>query len=290
MSFSKRFNKGLCLTICILILLCFTIYGFVVSVSTNEVAEAITNKAIIGSDLLNVNYTNVVDGKYFNASVLSQLYECLAGTGATFDTVKNLSQSPKTGANAISNGIDSADIRSKNGGKDLVIKFGGLNWIVTSLTTDNLGNTIITLWLEESTFTSKWSNVTGSSFTTTYPTSVYSSSLIRAKLLNGKSFDDDGNRKTVKYLDTAGSSTLISYTADANYPFKIFTETVSENPNSIIEYLVQPNAVEYQHTQDHRKCNWTPTREPNEALDTFSDGWNAAGTVNVQNKSEAKRS
>ncbi|MDE6870013.1 MAG: hypothetical protein K2J75_04725, partial [Clostridia bacterium] len=283
MNFSKKFNKGFCLTISILILLCITFCCFALSVCSNEIAEAIANKVSIGTDLLHNNYTKVADGKYFNADVLSSLYEYLAGTGATYKTVELLSQSPKTGTNAISNGIDSADIRGNNDGKDLVIKFGGLNWIVTSLTTDMSGNTILTLWLESSTYTSKWSNITGSSFTATYPTSVYSSSLIRAKLLNGKSFDNSGTRAAVKYVNTVNSSTLVPYTADPNYPFKVFTETVAENPNSIINYLIQPKAVEYQHTQDHRKCGWTPTREPNEALDIFSDGWNAAGTIGVQN-------
>ncbi|MDE7208577.1 MAG: hypothetical protein K2O31_01710, partial [Clostridia bacterium] len=283
MNFSKKFNKVFCLTISVLILLCITFCCFALSAGSNEIAEAIANKVSIGTDLLHNNYTKVADGKYFNADVLSSLYEYLAGTGATYKTVELLSQSPKTGTNAISNGIDSADIRGNNDGKDLVIKFGGLNWIVTSLTTDMSGNTILTLWLESSTYTSKWSNITGSSFTTTYPTSVYSSSLIRAKLLNGKSFDNSGTRTSVKYVNTVNSSTLVPYTADPNYPFKVFTETVAENPNSVINYLIQPKEVEYQHTQDHRKCGWTPTREPNEALDTFSDGWNAAGTIGVQN-------
>ncbi|MCX4362861.1 MAG: hypothetical protein OSJ74_05720, partial [Clostridia bacterium] len=251
-------------------------------INNDNSANAITDKVVISDDLLNKNYSSIENKKYFNADVLSQLYEKLLGKGADYAQVETASKKTKSGIENIHSGLNSYEIRGKNGGSDVVLKLAGINWIVTSLTSDSDNNAILTLWLEDSTFSSEWGKVAALNFNDTYPTSVYSSSYIRARLLNGKSFDSAGNRAKVGYLNKAGSSTLVDYTADDSYPFKVFSETVDENKDSIIDFLVQPKKISYQHTQDNRAFVF-PERLPNEALDIFNDGWHSNGTIGVQN-------
>ena len=106
-----------------------------------------TGAVDIGNVLLN-GYENRSDGKAFNGNVMTALYEKLTGkSGAEISHVDALGT------------LTSAQIRAKNGGKDIVLTIDGKKWTVAHLTKDSAGNTIATLWLASVATTHQWNKI-----------------------------------------------------------------------------------------------------------------------------------
>ena len=282
-TFLCRFLTTL-LGLCLVLSLCFFYSGNALP------ASAISNKETLSTDLLLPDYDTAANPYIFSQTALREVYRKLTKINdATYADVFSASETAKAGVTSgtIHKGLDSEDIRTRNGGKDLVIKLGGYTWIVTSLTRNSNEEPVLTLWLEsESVYTAPyWNRVVSAQrgFGDTYPTDVYGASYIRARLLNGKGFDGSDNRVDVGYVDAVGATTLASYSADAAYPFGIFTETEAENSKSILDYLVQPKNIPYQHTESAYYTKLESTHVPNEALDYSASPWHAWGTIAVQN-------
>ena len=195
MNFSKRINRGLCLTVCIALLLSIVFCCLIDWTNTkNDVVDAATLSSKVsvgkGDDLLLDDYDTRSDGNVFNGNVLSDLYVKLLGEGMSYNDVAQEAKKTRGGAlnGEIHSGIDSSQIRDRNKvdgvGTNVVVKLGGLEWIVTSLST--AGNTpIVTLLLANNLFSCKFSTWRDSDTSIAYPSSMYSSSYIRARLLNG---------------------------------------------------------------------------------------------------------
>ncbi|MDE7078965.1 MAG: hypothetical protein K2O95_02465, partial [Clostridia bacterium] len=189
-------------------------------------------------------------------------------------------------------GLDSNEIRSKNNESNVVITLAGLKWTITSLTQDEFGNPVLTLWLTDGIFKSKYNDWSQNALYD-YPSTMYSSSKIRATLLNG--VGSDGSE--VKYVANQGDSELSSVEKMQDYPFKAFTlnptrngDTIDRTNGSITDFLVKPNNIPYMLTENMKDYDtaivgnkWGTGQ--NDALAKLDDSkWYSSTVMNVQDK------
>jgi len=306
----KRMIKrrgAFCVIISIAIILCMAVG--VVSAVNRDGAGHTADAAVIssyaqvagGTDLLLSDY-KTRDNVVFNGNVLSDLYQKLVGTGKGYNDVDKASTIAKAGTEQgyIHAGLDSADIRGKNSGQNVVVTLGGLKWSVTSLSTGTDGNgdtvPIATLWLVDGQFNSKWNTWNANNFTYAYPSSMYSSSYVRARLLNGVA--SDGSE--VKYIGGANASTLTSLSPtekQSNYKLNPFIlnpgtnsdGTADRSNGSITDFLIKPKNVSYQLTQNMRELDTATAKNgwynaQNDALSEIAVGWEKSSVQNIQNK------
>lgn len=252
-------------------------------------------------------------GSDINATNLQTLYNKLYNSSsATLSNVSSLISSYGVSYYG-STVLQASRITSRAGGVVLV-KFGGLEWQVTSLTKDISGNVIATLWLSDceqeafnynydgtertitdglyhgftklenatnnglySDWSADWSNATPGM----YPANMYGTSYVRVVTLN------NGGRSTTGYATS--NSTIKSFTKDANSVFAKFTMTDSEltaqgsNLASLTPYLVTPSKIKYQETQSATQTINMDYRVQNDAYGTptagswYSSEFNYAG-------------
>ena len=168
MNLSKR--KSRLISLISIILAILLVCSFAISMIGNdkvgESAVITTSSAdFINTDMLFSNRQGTTVGsKVFDGDLLDQLYAKLAGNNATFADVANKARTQKdtysnTNVRSIHSGMDSADIRTANNNKNIVVTLGGKQWIVTALTTkDNSGTSdvILTLMLKDVAYKSRW--------------------------------------------------------------------------------------------------------------------------------------
>ena len=214
--------------------------GAVFSFSNNKVeASASTANTVAVGELTFAGYANHDKNKVFDSDKLAELYGKLVGTTtATYADVAALGT--KT----------SADFRTANGGKDVLVTFGGFQWTVTYLTQES-GNVVLDLWLAESTDTSMWTDgwfyLGANSWT--YPANLYGTSYIRAITLNNGGFytyatANDGI--TMKWVNVSSPSDVTSKTATQSASHKFAKFTMSGISGSLTDYLLTPAQVSYQ--------------------------------------------
>ena len=230
---------------------------------------------------------------YFNAGALSSLLQYITGD-------EDITASGITTQGSIGQTKSAADIRTstangKTTSQDVQVTFGGLTWQVVYLTQDRSGNDIVTLWLsnnyqeawegrptDEGTYYgfidgalySDWSNnFFNSSFTATYPSSLYGASYIHAVTLN--------NGGT--YATSTSAVTSQPAQQDSNSVFAMFT--MEEVAGSVTKYLVTPSQVKYQETENANTQFGESYYYPNEAYGepNGSGSWHTGngGAVNI---------
>ncbi len=253
-----------------------------------ETAALDSNRSdLIEDDLLILNRTERTDGKVFNNNALTALYKKLAGENATYATVAGLAAQAKSDTTKnIHSGKNSGEIRKDNGGNDIVVKVGELEWIVTSLSTDKNGNPIVTLWLKDTTDKVEWNKWYANNSSYAYPSNMYSSSYIRAYILDGIG----SSNEKIGYVANEGDESLTDFNpADrlGNYPYGIFTKNNASG--SITKYIVKPKDIPYQevgtiYSVSKGICNWPAGA--NEALKTVeASQWGQKyNEVALQNK------
>ncbi|MBD5086298.1 MAG: hypothetical protein HDT32_02910 [Clostridiales bacterium] len=234
----------LCLALC-----CATIGNY--QSDTNAAVINSSSAYFITQDLLHSGRTdNKVGSTIFNGDALQELYEKLIGkTNATFANVESKAKAAKStysssSVKSIHSGMNSEDIRNANGGQNIVVKIDNKEWIVTALTTSTDSHVILTLMLKDVEYTSVWNEYQPSTNNSSvdYPATMYSSSYVRAGLLNGTTqYTTTGSNKVS--LTTSQKSSL--YTT---YPFSIYTD--STKANSIYNFIVAPNQVAYQQNEN----------------------------------------
>ena len=258
MNIRRTRGKRVSLAVSIVILLVLLSCIFINSLQSDNVkAAVISNADIIETDLLlDKNYRGKKSGDYvFNLNALNALYDKILGKeNATFgeiDTAANVAKSgytPNTSTTDVSNavvksihsGMDSQDIRANNNNRNIIVKIDGKEWIVTTLTTADNGHVVLTLLLKDVAYDSEWGKWAPNDvkdFSATYPANMYSTSYIRAGLLNG----------AVQY--TSNGSSLVDFKdfgiyGTDGYPFGIYTD-VKEQGN-ITNFIVAPNQIAYQ--------------------------------------------
>ena len=216
--------------IIVAVLLCFCFISFnninyVFAFTTSN----ITSGAIdIGNILLN-GYEDRADGKVFDGDAMAALYEKLTGkAGAKISDVDALDT------------LTAADIRAKNGNKDIVLTMDGRKWMVTHLTKDNSGNTIATLWQATESTKHTVNPWYGYETTYAYPCNMYSTSYLRADALNS-----GGNG----YAASKGATTLTKVAQRSNHKYARLT--MPSVKGSLTDFIVKPSAVAYQGNQNN---------------------------------------
>ncbi|MDE6411874.1 MAG: hypothetical protein K2L02_05015 [Clostridia bacterium] len=194
----------------------------------------------------------------------------------------------------------------------ITLKFGGYDWTVMYATTNvtaggttKAGDLVLTLWMNDNVkdnssnyITSKWSAAPTSEYTNvTYPTGMYSTSVIRVNALNAGGDDGSdacgtsGNGDTY-YADSASSLSSVSLASRRSNQFAKFTLSnnvlkSSSNPQpSLVGFLTQPKNIEYQKAE-----NWvwsyigagSPYLSPNDAWGTGANGIDGPDTSSRHN-------
>ena len=233
----------------------------------------------------------------FDADLLSQLYEKLAGSGATYEKIEKLINDDNE-----DHAITAAEIYSRNSSY-ISVWFGGFKWDVTYVTRarstgnddkDLDGNIIIDLWQSadganatQGTPTSGtylktieyWSPKTAEG--TTYPANMYSTSYIRVVGLNSGGFYAlDGGLIATRYQQVA-----------TNYYAHLTMASSNNGKDSLIKYIVQPKNVAYQEfekTKDKYVANGAiPTYQaPNDAYGFIDDDEYSGPELNYYGKGE----
>ena len=253
MNIIRTRGKRVSLAVSIVILLVLLSCIFINSLQGDKAKAAVINNAdIIETDLLlDKNYRGKKSGDYvFNLNALNALYDKLLGkSNATFgeiDIAANVAKAnySNNSVKAIHSGMDSQDIRSKNKNRNIVVKIDGKEWIVTTLTTAENGHVVLTLMLKDVAYNSKWgdwSTLPGiKDFSSAYPPTMYSTSYIRAGLLNGKTqYTTDGSA-----LISLSDNEKEKLYGAAGYTFGIYTD--DKEQGHITNFIISPNQVEYQ--------------------------------------------
>ncbi|MDE6361735.1 MAG: hypothetical protein K2L53_02030, partial [Clostridia bacterium] len=215
----------------------------------------------------------------FNGNVLQQIYQKITGnTTATYANVNSAANSNRsTSGGAIHSGLTAAQIKNNNPSKkNIVITFGGKQWIITSLSTNSSGQPILTMMLRDSTETTQWNTWKSSNTLATYLDNVYSTSYIRANLLNGKTAT--GANVTV----SSGESSTQSYsrTSSGAYQYDIFAHNSATG--SVTKYLEKPANVPYQSTENNYDLTGANCA-PNDALGKIlpTTKWDTAVGIDV---------
>ena len=228
----------------------------------------------------------------FNSNTLSSLLQYITGNE---DITASDVASTKINQTRTSADIRTTAVNSKTNTQDVQVTFGGLTWQVVYLTQDRSRNDIVTLWLSnnyqeawegrsatEGTYYgfidgalySDWSNnFDNSSFTVTYPSSLYGASYIHAVTLN--------NGGT--YATSTSAVTSQPAQQDSNSVFAMFT--MDSVAGSVTKYLVTPSEVAYQETENSNTQFGNSYYYPNEAYGepNGSGSWNTSngGAVNI---------
>ena len=184
-----------------------------------------------------------------NDSGLKELFTALSGS-ATYSAVENLFNSQ--------NEYTAEALTTQNGGTEYYVKFGGKKWIPAYLSKSG-GDIILTLWLADSSEQVKWSqhSTLSDTYDTSkykYPSSMYSTSYIRAYLNGGT------------YSSAFNSSSLSTYNGTNDWV------TFIKNYSS---YIVAPERVSWQGTQMATSYPYESTNGnvcyPNEAYGELPD-------------------
>ncbi len=226
-----------------------------------------------------------IDGNnIFNGELLSQLYTALAGV----DNYDDLENKVKTDPDKA---LTSADFRTQQGGtKNVSVWFAGKKWDVVYLTTDRTEeNLVLDLWQSADNVAkaSKWanreSNPTMDNYSENYPHNMYSTSLIRVQTLNNGG-----------YMSTSGTALAAKTEKDKNSEYARFTMSAEElegtDQESVREYLVQPQNVAYQETENAVGNSTSSYTFPNDAYgDPANPNWYQSGRYNYKGKGDSSK-
>ena len=239
-----------------------------------------------GNDTDNISYNDTTSyvtvgeiwtGTEFRKSGFSNLIKKTSGANSYDELVATLN----------SGNISAAGIRTNNDGKSVVVRLGGLDWIVTYVSKDTDGNPIATLWLSNSTqeawkgrndsigefagfyeggLYSDWSANWIGTAVGTYPSNMYGTSYIRTITLNNPSNRDYATSNSA----LKGTSNVAAQSPDN--PFATFTM------GSLTNYIVTPSKVSWQKTiQDRTLINFSNNLN-NDSLSNTGGTYGSVGT------------
>ena len=146
MNLRRQRIKYLITLACLTVLLCALTCVMPLCFDSNQVAQAavITSSSAdtISTDILLSNYKTRTDGLVFDGDILKQIYQKVAGAtdiegveAVASDTTLN--NGSATAPTKIQSGLTQKQIRdNNNNGKNVIVTFGGKEWIVTSLTSN----------------------------------------------------------------------------------------------------------------------------------------------------------
>lgn len=233
------------------------------------------------------------DTKSFDKGMVNNLLKQISG-----DAMSSVDNMTKVNELATSK-TTSADMRKFNVGKpvgeDITIILGDFEWTATYLSKDKNDNTILTLWMSDSSQlsgkkydTSKTFGPTGTSTwnsgffpendpSVPYPSAMYGTSYMSAVVLN-----NGGG-----YITSQGATELTTATQDSESAFALFTMA----ENGLTQYIVTPEQVEWQEYGQSAIpiCSYNlPNENWSSDLSKVPDDgfWQSSPSYNYANKGE----
>ena len=189
-------------------------------------------------------------GDVFDGEKLAELYDAILGTDykytGTYNKVKEdlaAKGTAKVGSGVSTKSISAAQLRTRNGGSDVYVTFGGIQWEVVYVTTNRGGDVIVDLYQATSAQNARFSGGTGY---TQYQKvnlqslgSIYTNSYIRTTAL--------GNGGSVVNWASKDQTTFPGYTtvAAGNNSFGYARFATGD----LSGYLDAPANVDYQEKQ-----------------------------------------
>ena len=192
----------------------------------------------------------------FNETNMNKLINVLSGS-ASGTISSQLTSLTTSAATPITSQSLRAKTYLKSSGQSVVVRIGGLDWIVTYLSKDTDGNLIATLWLS-SNYQSAWSGTTkslGEHFGilngglysdwsddgtlqdyNTIPGNMYGTSYIRAETLN-----NPYNRAYISVADEKFISATAQSTTTDSHPFALYTASNL----GLTKYLTTPDKMQW---------------------------------------------
>lgn len=230
--------------------------------NTRPTTEAFTNSdtsSYYSVGELLTNASTAVAYNPFNSTNVTKLFNVLSGGSGTVSS--QLTSLTTSAATPITSQTLRAKTYQKTSGQSVVVRLGGLDWIVTYLSKDADGNLIATLWLS-SNYQSAWSGrseslgehfgfVSGGLYSdwgddyhgdgqnvhNSYAYSMYGTSYIRSETLN--------NPYNRVYLATGNTDKLVSAsgqsTTTSNHPFALYTASNL----GLTKYLTTPDQMQW---------------------------------------------
>ena len=254
------------------------IFG-IISLNKPKSAEAKIN--IPAGDIIDLGEKGFADRT--GREGLLNLYKSIVGASKVtstklidaYEEVKTVVDGASSNVNSVvtQKAINSRTLYTNAGNKDIVVKFGGLDWIVTYVSETKTGEVIATLWLANSTQTSQWSDGWYTKYqadTMAKQSNIYGSSYIRSVTLNNATpyTRPVGTSKTDLTSDSqvylyAGQSGTADFNAstmtntlqqDESNRFAKFT--MEGLKDSLTEFIVKPSEVGWQETLSFRHHNY----------------------------------
>ena len=258
----------------LLILLVSIISGLAIIVTTVLATVLPRLNSFTSSNKTAVTIEEIWDGSKFNSANVKTLLATLSNnSNGTIDTISSNIDSSSGDV------ITAAQIRNyttnKSSGQSVIVTFGGFEWIVTYLSKSKQGDVVATLWLsgEDTLDTSMFGYTENSTYgpdsTSGYPTNMYGTSYIRAKLNNGGRY--------IKITSNSSNPTSVSetYSPVSNYKFADFVQD-----GVLTEYMVTPANISWQENGQNAKTtlSWTyNVSNENWSKDTPDTGFYSSG-------------
>ncbi len=197
--------------------------------------------ATIGSLTL-ANYETRTDGNIFDGYEMSKLFEALTGqANATIATVESLPA------------MTSNDIRTANGGNNIVVQIAGKSWYATYLSKSG-NDSILTLWRTAPDFKAAFAPYSSGSISSNYPSAMYGMSKMRSVELN--------NGGDYAHSPSGTSDGFQSST----HTYAVFT--MPGVAGSLTDYIVTPAAMAWQATVSNKISNSSSANLSNDAYST----------------------
>ena len=273
-----RLSKRILTLIFSVLMAISTIFG-IISLNKPRSAEAKIN--IPAGDIIDLGEKGFADRT--GREGLLNLYKSIVGASKVtstklidaYEEVKTVVDGASSNVNSVvtQKAINSRTLYTNAGNKDIVVKFGGLDWIVTYVSETKTGEVIATLWLANSTQTSQWSDGWYTKYqadTMAKQSNIYGSSYIRSVTLNNATpyTRPVGTSKTDLTSDSqvylyAGQSGTADFNAstmtntlqqDESNRFAKFT--MEGLKDSLTEFIVKPSEVGWQETLSFRHHNY----------------------------------
>ena len=273
-----RLSKRILTLIFSVLMAISTIFG-IISLNKPRSAEAKIN--IPAGDIIDLGEKGFADRT--GREGLLNLYKSIVGASKVtstklidaYEEVKTVVDGASSNVNSVvtQKAINSRTLYTNAGNKDIVVKFGGLDWIVTYVSETKTGEVIATLWLANSTQTSQWSDGWYTKYqadTMAKQSNIYGSSYIRSVTLNNATpyTRPVGTSKT----DLTSDSQVYLYAGQpgtADFNASTMTNTLQQDESnrfakftmeglkdSLTEFIVKPSEVGWQETLSFRHHNY----------------------------------
>ena len=217
--------------------------------------------------------TNATTTQPFNTTNLTAMVNMLSGASGNINTqIKNLTTTAKT--TPLTATTIRAKTYNKNAEQSVVVRLGGLDWLVAYVSTSKTGDLIATLWLTNN-YQSKWANQTtdlgeyfglvngglysdmsadwSSNSDGLYPSNMYGTSYMRVVTLNNPQ-----NRQYSTNLNTLSTASA----QNTSNPFALYTMS----QYGLTDYLTTPSNMSWQ--ADYIQHRNLIGNKPNDASNT----------------------